>query len=289
MIPYTKREFITDYLIPESLMQIDQKDENVNIFIFNGLRIRTQNDFFDEIKNSFDNINGIECNSLETLEYKIKRFRFNTIKNAEKIENMIFIFDHYDLFLKDDCEFKKHLEIFFDTNILPFFEKENILRATQKKYPKFALYCKFVALDCIKIKNEMLHIKQEEKNSIIQENKNNSNTYFIYINGNVISTKEEYFNYLKQHIYVPDYFDISYMENYNALADILEDDFQYSEKKRAVLVIDNYNNFLIKQPLYKKVYFEELFKETVLPFFEEEIEYVCHDRKKSYIVYCIDN
>jgi hypothetical protein len=271
MMPYAIREFFVDNNKPTTYRQ---GNVAYKAYYIDGREINYPKDFYDYINAILKYPKNFE----ESIDFCREAFK----KNKE--ESIILVFDHYDLFLKDNLLFKKEIERMFDDDILPFYEDVNMQMALKNQDPMFAVYCRFSSKYGLVIKNSRLFVSNQEKLNIIKKHENNKNTFFLYIDGNKITNKEKYEDFLINSLAPIDLKIIKY--NIHCYHDVMRDIEVYYEKE-PVIVIDNYDNFLKEDLSYKKI-IEESFDEIILPYFEEEIERVeSGGRRTKYMVYCV--
>jgi RNAse (barnase) inhibitor barstar len=271
MTPYTIREFFVDNRKP---ITYKQGDIAYNAYYIDGRNVNSPKDFYDYV----NAILKYPKDFKENLNFCKEAFK----KNQEK--SIILVFDHYDLFLKDNLLFKKEIERMFDNDILPFYEDINMQMALKNQDPMFAVYCHFSSKYGLIIKNSRLFISNQKKLDIIKKHKSDKRVFLLYIDGNEITNKEKYEDFLINNLAPVDLEVIKH--NIHCYDDVMRDIEVYYGKE-PIIIIDNYDNFLKEDLNYKKT-IEYSFDEIILPYFEEEVERVKpNGRRTQYMVYCI--
>lgn len=120
----------------------------------------------------------------------------------------------------------------------------------------------------------MIQISKEIKTLIIEKYLNDTSYCFLYIEGNKCQNRDDFYEFIKQKLNLPKHFinDKKYINNIDALRDVMSDKITYFEKNKIILIIDSYKSFL-KNDDYFKQYLEEIFKDALEWFIKDNIIY----------------
>lgn len=147
--------------------------------------------------------------------------------------------------------------------------------------------------------NRRTFVTEEIRKEIIRISIEDNSCFFLHLNGKDFHTEIQYFAYLYKYLRLP----ISFSFNLDAYLDMMTDPYSYSSElkfengknnnfpnwgdvKKIVILIDDYDNFLKQNKIFKKE-IEDLFDNDILPFFKNEIEEVYTGGYKiEYSIYC---
>lgn len=150
--------------------------------------------------------------------------------------------------------------------------------------------------------NKRIFVTKEKRDEILKTAIEDVSCFLLHLNGKDFLTEIQYFAYLYKYLRLP----ISFSFNLDAYLDMMTDPYSYSNEvssengknncfsnlgdvKKIVILIDNYNDFLRKNKIFKKE-IEDLFDNDILPFFENEIKEVyVGGYEIEYNIYCYEN
>lgn len=139
------------------------------------------------------------------------------------------------------------------------------------------------------MENQVYTINQNELNSIKQSFEQLDSIWIAEIDGNKVSTWEDYADEIEKAFCFPA--DIIEMHVNGLSMDGYVDwmtDLDWLQAESYVLIIKNFKNFM-KDDMEKKEEILWLFKEDVLPFWQSGVEqYVVEGKSKPFNVYLVD-
>lgn len=125
-------------------------------------------------------------------------------------------------------------------------------------------------------------IKGAEIEAVTSKYKNNPECCFVFLDGREITTRDEYYKALEKQLQLNE----TFSNNYSAYCDMMCDPYTYYNKQCIVFVIDFYEQFLRGD--VSKEMIEEIFDESIMPFFDEDIKGVMDNETNHEIhVYCV--
>lgn len=131
--------------------------------------------------------------------------------------------------------------------------------------------------------NKIFHINQAEVAKIVQEIKKKPLTYLIEINGVDIQSWNDYIFRIEEKMKFP----TTCIDSIDRYLDWIRD-LSWLNSDGYVLIIYNYSQFLSKDTRIKGIVMDSL-KDTVLPFWQEEVERcVVEGKAKPFNVYLVD-
>lgn len=133
------------------------------------------------------------------------------------------------------------------------------------------------------IKNKIYKITLPEISEIKEEMIHDPSLFLVELDGEKIHTWEEYIGQIEREFEFP----TTCIDSMDRYLDWIRD-LDWIEKDSFALVIYNYNDFLSSE-LGLKNKIINTFKDTILPFWEEEVERVVVEGKaKSFKVYLVE-
>ncbi len=132
------------------------------------------------------------------------------------------------------------------------------------------------------MKNQIYYISDTQKNSIIAKLKINTANHIAIIDGQNTQTWEEYLQQVRKIYKFPTKESV-----FDGYRDWMQD-LSWLNKETFSLFITNFNLFMRKEPINKKIVMD-LFLDAILPWWERDVELYCVDGKtKPFNVYLID-
>ncbi|MDR0298967.1 MAG: barstar family protein [Streptococcaceae bacterium] len=113
------------------------------------------------------------------------------------------------------------------------------------------------------MKNKIRKINRKKLEKI--KNKISSDDLFLELDGNDLQTIDDYLDFMGTKLNFP-----VKGKSIDGYLDWMTD-LQWLKKKRYILVIENFNQFLLRDPAKKKIIMDT-FEEVVLPWWEKDIK-----------------
>jgi len=133
------------------------------------------------------------------------------------------------------------------------------------------------------IKNQVIEINNDRLREIIQELESSEATFLAKIDGVNIQTLEDYIFEVQTQFKFPS----DCRDSIDSYLDWIRD-LDWIEAEEYVLIITNYSSFMKDTPEIKKLIIS-YFRDTILPFWQEEIKHVMVDgQPKRFMVYLVD-
>ncbi|WP_250228384.1 barstar family protein [Anaeropeptidivorans aminofermentans] len=131
--------------------------------------------------------------------------------------------------------------------------------------------------------NKIFHINQAEIVKIVQEIKKKPLTYLVEINGVDVQSWNDYILKIEEKMKFP----TTCIDSIDRYLDWIRD-LSWLDSDGYTLIIYSYSQFLSKDARIKAIVMDSL-KETVLPFWQEEVERcVVGGKSKPFNVYLVD-
>ena len=133
--------------------------------------------------------------------------------------------------------------------------------------------------------NQIIVVTSHEYENI-KNQINTTDTFLVEIEGNTIQTTNQLFDIMEQK-YDLRTSDGTWGRNWAAFNDLMTD-LDWINHDKHILTIKNYKHFMEKDK-YGKELFEEYFRDSILPFWEEDVlRVVVEGETKEFTVYLVD-
>ncbi|MCL2126416.1 MAG: hypothetical protein FWH33_10590 [Oscillospiraceae bacterium] len=130
--------------------------------------------------------------------------------------------------------------------------------------------------------NKVFHVSIIDIAKIIKENRNNSGTHIVEINGSLIQTWENYIDEIENLFCFP-----TRRNTIDGYLDWIRD-LSWLHKDRFLLILYNYRHFLQDQPALKEIIMND-FWECILPWWQKDVEsFVVDGKAKEFCVYLVE-
>jgi hypothetical protein len=130
------------------------------------------------------------------------------------------------------------------------------------------------------LNNRIVEISNDESETIIQEIRSNSKVFVVEIDGNKIASWNDYVSEIQDKFNFP----TPCNDSVDRYLDWIRD-LQWIEEDDIAIIINNYDEFLNKDPKLKNEIISD-FNDVILPFWQEEVmEVVVEGQPKRFMLY----
>ncbi len=131
--------------------------------------------------------------------------------------------------------------------------------------------------------NSIQVVKNEELAQIMSNKMRKEQIFYVELDGNEIETGNDYLSHIETKFKFP----TSCINNWDGYLDWIRD-LSWLEKEEYILVINHFSKFLCRDVILKNEIISQ-FEDTILPFWQEEVERVVVEGKaKPFLVYLVD-